>query len=829
MFNESMAKELCFKFILANSESEVKAILHSYDYTKNLKNWVPLGKNQNNAAIVQNTAGNLGSCLTELSTNSIDAVIQREKNTLEKNGIEIPQESLKNPEAFLRFALKEDYLKKSDLEKYAKKHMKLLTTETKDGKRSLTLVDAGCGQQAKNFGDTFCSVGSGHQNKANKSWLHGNYGQGSTSANAISGCLGYKLIVSREEETQKWGFTLVRRSEIDPSMLEYLVVNGGESVLEFEEDYIEFGVRYTGKLAIKEAELNFGSAIKLYSVKVEKGFTGVKRTMSSVLFRPALPLSSTEFSDANENANKRDGSKPNGRDCRWIWGLGKELSDLVEDGKAELATFSINCPIFEGTAYGKVYFIRSQEDVKSILNWMPYSYLEKNKRVFHINNGQVQHTDAYQKLEHLGFVKSAQKIFIEMDLSHFNPAKAKAYLWKADRTSFQTSQEYFQLYDESVNAFLKNFEKLKNWEEIARQDEMEKVKNEKNAQTDNVLSEIIKLFGGRESKKMRSNKVLISSQENKIESYVQGVSSDVSENEIENESKNEVQGEEIPTELYSDHGSKENAKKGNIKNLTTVLKTNAKNGSVGSKDGKNNLTIKSATVMRDGIEINVDVNQINLSISQKTGGTDVQLSITSTDDLKSKVEIGDILSVKLEMNNEQNKSIILESVVYFELIDELKKIESSRVRSNDLANMLAKAYGSKDGRKINDEPTTNLMDDNSDFALDKVGYKVISQNDKLVIVLNLDNLLLKINMDRLTREEDKVNYMNHWEATLFLNVINSYEMHIEQGLDNLHELANELNSVAAASLANRNALQTAMRNVKQEEEVIKKSLTRKVA
>ncbi len=829
MFSEYMAKEMCFKLILANSESEVTAILHSYDYTKDVNNWVPLGKNQNNAAIVQNTAGNLGSCLTELSTNSIDAVIQREKNTLEKNGVKIPQESLKSPEAFLRFVLKDDYFKKSELEKYAKKRMKLLTTETKDGKRSLTIVDAGCGQKAKNFGDTFCSVGSGHQNKANKSWLHGNYGQGSTSANAISGCLGYKLIVSREEEDQKWAFTLIRRSDKDPSMLEYLVVNGGESVLEFDEDSIEFGVRYSGKLATKEAELTFGSAIKLYSVKVEKGFTGVKRTMSSVLFRPALPLSSTEFSEANENANKRDGSKPNGRDCRWIWGLGKELSDLVESGKAEQAEFSIYCPIFEGTAYGKVYFIRSQEDVKSILNWMPYSYLEKNKRVFHINNGQVQHTDAYQKLEHLGFVKSAQKIFIEMDLSHFNPAKAKAYLWKADRTSFQTSQEYFQLYDESVNTFFKNFEKLKSWEEVCRQDEMEKVKNEKNAQNDNVLGEVIKLFGGRESKKMRSNKVLLSTTGNTVESYAQGVSTEVSENEIENESKVELQGQEIATELSSEHSTKDSAKKGNINNLTTRLKTNAKRGSVSSKDGANKLAIKSATVMRDGQEINVDVNQINLSVSETTRGTDIQLSINSTEELKSQIKVGDVLSVKLEMHNEQDKSIILESVVYFELIDELKKVENSRARSNMLANMLTKAYGTKDGRLVNNEATMNLSHIDSDFAFDKVGYYVISQNEKLLIVLNLDNLSLKMNMDRQPREEDKVNYMNHWEATLFLNVINSYEMHVEQDLNNLHELANELNHVTAASLANRNALQTAMRNVKQEEDVIKKSLVRKAA
>lgn len=65
--------------------------------------------------MVQNTAGSLGTCLTELATNAIDAVIQREKNNLEAKGIEIPRTALESPQKFLTFALGEEYTNEKKL------------------------------------------------------------------------------------------------------------------------------------------------------------------------------------------------------------------------------------------------------------------------------------------------------------------------------------------------------------------------------------------------------------------------------------------------------------------------------------------------------------------------------------------------------------------------------------------------------------------------------------------------------------------------------------------------------------------------------------------
>lgn len=814
-----MSKELCFSLIACSAEESVTNILGKNAFTRDESNWIPLGKNKNNAAIVQNTAGNLGSCLTELTTNAIDAVIQREKNNLESLGKEIPSEHLSSPEKFLAFALSDIYTSKDStkLNEYSKDKIKLLTTETPDGKRSLTVVDRGCGQQAKNFGDTFCSVGSGHQNKANKSWLHGNYGQGSTSGNAISGSKGYKLVISRENQDQKWGFTIIRRCPNDPSMLEYLVVDGGESVLEFSAPSIELGIRVNGKIANGDATMTLGSAIKLYSVKFEKGFVGVKRTLGGVFFRPALPINSLEYSESNEK-----GGKKNGRDTRWIFGLGKYLDDLNNTGKAELSEFGLYCPQFKGTAHIRIYFVRSNEEVKQVLDWLPSSYLERNKRFFHINNGQAQHTDPFQKLGRF-YPKSAEHIFIEIDLSDFDANQAKAYLWKADRTSFQTSTDHFQLYDKALENYLSNCEELKSWEKICCEDEMSKVKTAKNAKGDNVLNSVFSQFNRRESKQQKATKKLIQTEINQLGTHAMGVPTIVSEEPKENENKVEIEGKEIPTFISSDHSTRSYAQKGNKKNLSGRLKTDAKKGSVGSKTGNNNLKIKSAFYVRNEKEVSIDIMNLNLTVNQGKNSNDIKFSVNAMEELQEELKIGDFLMVEFEMTNSQNESHVLDSVVYFELIDELKEVAPKKARKNNLSELISKGYATKDGRKWENDETTNLVELNEDININKVGYYIVSSDDELTILMNLDNTELRLNMDRY-KNEDKVSYMQNWEASLILNVINEYEISVERGEASLHDLANKLNNPENADLANRNAIHSAMRVVAQEEMVMKKSL-----
>lgn len=804
-------KEMFNKLSACNTELEVQAVINSYPYLKDSENWLPLGKNKNNASIVQNTAGSLGSCLVELTTNAIDAVIQREKNEHEKDGKVIPEKNLINPDAFLKYVLGETYTDEKKLDVYAHNSLKMLTTEADQGKRSLTVVDWGCGQVAKNFDVTFCSVGSGNINKANKSWLHGNYGQGSTSANAISGRLGYKIIVSRENITQQWGFTIVRRSPQDPSMLEYLITDNGDNVLEFDAKKIEMGYRVTGQIAEGEATLEYGSAIKLFDVKFEKGFTGIKRTMGSVLFRPALPIKSIEFSQANEK-----GGKKNGRDSRWIYGLGKELDKMEKQGKAILQIFAINVPEFGGQAFGRAYFIPKAEHRKEILEWFPTLYIEKAKRIFHINNGQVQHTDQGNKIGQF-FPKAQDAIFVEMDLSNFDTKLAKAYLWKADRTSCQTSNEYFQIYDKLLDSYFSSSEDFKAWALICKNDELEKLKGAKNESNNDNNKSLFSLYSSRKTAQYNATKKLMESENNSLNSFVRGKFSIV-ENDESDESKIIVVGKEIPTVFTSNHNIKVNAKKSTFEKMTIKMNTDALKGAVSSKNGKSKLQIKTATVINGNEEKKLHIENMNMSLTENNGS--IKCEFIPNQEMKTTLKVGDVICIQLELStSKEGQEYIVNDSVFFEIIEELQEVNKvvKKPTANHLASVILQKYGTIGGREYVGSPTADLSIQ-EDFDVN-AGYFTHHDDGKISVFINLDNAEFNLNL-RNYKEEDKKTFMSNWTSGLLMHVIAKYNREVLKEVPDLEAMVKSLNDSENSVLANDIAIKFSAFNLKKVEEVL---------
>lgn len=802
-------KEFFISLASCITEAQVKRILDTNVYTQDKANWIPLGKNQNNAAMVQNTAGSLGSCMTELATNAIDAIIQREKNKFDEKGIIIPEHNLVSPEAFLKFALQDTYTDIKKREKFAEKNVKFLTTESTEGKRMLTVIDHGCGQKAENFGDTFCSVGSGQTNKANKNWLHGNYGQGSTSANAISGKYGYKIVVSRENERDNWGFTVIRRSPTDPSMLEYLIY--GDSVLEFSSNKIELGLRVTGKFAPGEASLAYGSAIKLFDVKFDKGFTGIKRTMGIVLFRPAFPIKSIEFSSANEK-----GKKPNGRDSRWLHGQGYEFDKMHNIKKAEKRDFYIEVPEL-GTARGSMYFIRKNEHVKEILEWFPNNYLEKTKRVFHINNGQVQHTDQSSKIGQF-FPKAQDHVFVELDLSFFDKRLAKAYLWKADRTACQTSNEYFQNYDQIINKFFENNDTLKEWALQCKEDEMANLKSSSSTKIDDSTKTAFALMNTRESQKYKANKQLIQNENTGV--YSSGRFSIVADTPEENLEKTEIVGKEIPTILSSAHNSKTTAKKTSIKKLSTSLKTDILKGSVSSKQSNTNVKVTSASIQSNGIEKQLDASKFSLFVSEGNGS--INFEVSPNNEIKEKLKVGDTLVLKVSLNTEKDgQTYILEENIFFDIIEQLKDVSSPKMRPSTLKDIFTKQYGTRDGRLYNKATTATLIEKENEFSF-HAGYFVYNNDGEIIVTINLDNPEFQLQLSTY-KNEDRVNFMKHWEVSLLLKVITKYNFWHKMGKTNLEELAKSLNNTEEAAWLNEDCIRAADYQIKEADNLITKT------
>jgi hypothetical protein len=761
-------KQLFQNLINCMNEDEVTKVLENNNYANDLKNWIPLGNNRNNAAIVQNTAGNLGACMAELATNAIDAVIQREKNEYEKTHGSIPAEHLTSPQKCLSFILGDNYKSQKELEKYAHEMIKLITTEfeEKNSKRHLTIIDRGCGQKAKNFATTFCSVGSGFQNKAEKSWLHGNYGQGSTSANAISGKMGYKLIVSREDINQPWAFTLIRRSLHDPSVLEYLIVNNGKSVPEFTQDKIELGYRVTRVIQKGDAALLCGSAIKLFNVNFESGFTGIKRTLSSVLVRPALPIKSIEYSFSNERTKATSG-----RDNRWIYGLGNILDEAVKENKAEIHQATIGLPHLKGEAYVKMYFIRDEVAKGKMLDWLPTGYNERIKRVFHINNGQVQHNDTVQRIGKF-FPKAKENVFVEIDLSNIDPILAKAYLWKADRTSCQTSNEYFIEYDEILNDYIKNCEVLRDWAIVCKNDEMASLKINPSGTQNAHTRELLALCEMRQSKNYKANKKLIQSEGNMPSTHAQG-NLYLVKNDVVNEDITEVEGKDIPTIFSNENSSKENMKKSSVNKMSSTFKTNLKKGSIATKDSNSKVSLKKAVVNKGSKEEkNLDLNKVNLVVSQTSDGF-IKCQFNPAKEIKDELKVGDVVTIELELNTKKDGIVTtLQSVVYFEIIEELEEVapKKNKVVSSDMIN---KCYGTRDGKKYNGQPTATLPSEPEKFNFD-AGCYVIADGEKLNIVINLDNPGFVLKIDKM-KDNEKSNFLMHWESQLFMNVVARYK------------------------------------------------------
>lgn len=836
--NNQQAQTLFQNLLDSMNEDKVTAILQSNVYTADADNWIALGNNDNNAAIVQNTAGNLSSCMAELTTNAIDAVIQREKNIFETVGHPIPEEHLTSPQKCLSYMLGDTYTNDNNLKNYASEKIKVITTESKEGKRNLTIVDQGCGQKAENFANTFCSVGAGNLNKAGKNWLHGNYGQGSTSANAISGKMGYKLIVSRENETQCWGFTLIRRRPSDLSTLEYLIVrqeDGTMTVPSFEADSLEFGYRITGDMAKGDCKLVYGSAIRLYDINFSSGFTGIKRTIGPGLFRPALPLKSLEYTQTNEN-----GKKTNGRDSRWIFGLGYELDKAVAEGKAQMIESEINMAHLEGYSIIRLYFVLNQdpnavesnEEVdsesrdgkkknkkkpkspkESILDWLPSGYKAQNQRVFHIKNGQVQHVDDIHKVGAF-FPKARENVFIEIDSSNINPILAKAYLWKADRTTCQTSNEYFIEYDKIIDSYLCDHEKLKEWALICKNEEMARLKlGGKNNEAHQKM--LMSLFNTKISGKYKANKKLIQSEGNAPSTHAQGMLTLIKDDtsEMDMSTMEEVQGKEVPTVFSSSHSTKDTARKATRKMMSTIMKTDAKKGQIGTKNATGKISIKDAQIThKDGVNEELDGQKMNLFVTQNDDGT-LKCDINPSDEIKDKLQTGDIVTIKLAMTTMKDNEVhILEKPVYFEIIEELEKVKSGSNKKSkmNIADLVQWQYATRDGRSFNGQETAMLPEESEIFNLNS-GYYLVNNEGVINILLNLDNSDFVLKLDSYKTTEDKDQFLNHWESMLYINVRMAYQtwlntMEMNEGNNDPEHFVDEMNVIAKSQVANQTAI-----------------------
>lgn len=778
-----------------SNENDVKKILDNHPFTSNKKNWNPLGDNPDNAAMTQNTGGSLGSCMAELITNAIDALITRKKKEFEENGVIFPEDALKSPEKILKFMNPDIFENKKELHDFARDLMGVVTTEynvdtqLKIRTRNITVFDKGCGQNAQNFKKTFCSIGAGKSNKANLPWLHGSYGQGSTAANGFSGEEGYKLIASRQRKEHKWAWTIIRRSPLDPSMLEYLIINDEHSVLEFDTECIKLGYYCHGnKIADNVATIEFGSMIKIYSVDIKKGFTEMKKTVGTAMLRPVLPIRSFEFSYSREDEGSKDLY-----DARWIDGLGNYIDTLVEEGKAQTRQFEITVPKFKNKVYGVAYFIESPEVLDKFKDWLSYSH--KNTRIFHSNNGQVQHIDNISVIgKHYPPLK--EHVIIELDLSYIDQVEAKARLFKSDRLSFQVEKPLYKQYAVAIDEMIESSEFLKDWNIILGEN---KVKHAYSGHTDDKVKSSLNFIQKAllsKDKEKAYDMIFLQESQKSLSDKVTGKVVEYGKKLKNNSEIVEVKGKVQATVFKKIEGDLVINKKSQKNNVSVKFKTDAATGSVVGKDATNRIKVKKINLhKKDGDVKFCDEDKVLLSVTEGKNNL-VICDIGFNSELQKSFEDGDKVFVELEMETiDKNtgfstfiKEEVSIKVVYKEIEITGKGKKNKQMTSSD--DLFDIAFATLDRKVINGKSTGELP-----FNFDKrLGWNVFYNKDKFTIQVNLDNPELQHYLSNKKYVDDVQLVIESLYDLIGINVVSLYKLWLKDHLnDKIEAFCDEAN------------------------------------
>jgi len=211
-----------------HTEQEVAELAHK-EFSENPEvNWVPLGQQTNNYSIVENQQEEAMAALTELITNSVDAVIL--KNYFERYG-----------DSYTGDEFDDMYEAADALVDQERCEISLRAQGEQNGPFSLTVVDNGTGQPRERFEHTFLNVLTPGEIKQEYNFLQGKYGMGSTGSLPFCGDRGFKLVVSASHENPgEWSWSLIRKNR-EKTRYEYLIVDDSVPTFDGEINGREYG------------------------------------------------------------------------------------------------------------------------------------------------------------------------------------------------------------------------------------------------------------------------------------------------------------------------------------------------------------------------------------------------------------------------------------------------------------------------------------------------------------------------------------------------------------------------------------------------------------
>ena len=241
-----------------------------------LFDWFPVGMRRNNSGTIEVSA-NRGRALVERVTNGIDAVLEAENCA--RGGIPVCCSPREAGHAWL--GVPDDGL--SAMTPRQRQHLANRVTVTMNSgegpaHRCVEVADTGIGLTADEMPRTILSLNE--ENKTEKDYLAGRYGQGGSATLAAS---EYSLIYSRKAGASSVGFTLIRYQEPPHDRVKgghYVYLRLDERVLEAPVEGDTPSVGTTCKHFAYDLSA-FGSPI---------GPNSVYGLLQQVLFDPIIPI-----------------------------------------------------------------------------------------------------------------------------------------------------------------------------------------------------------------------------------------------------------------------------------------------------------------------------------------------------------------------------------------------------------------------------------------------------------------------------------------------------------------------------------------------------------
>lgn len=286
-------RELCLNLLTCETEDEVVAVLQRTGLWDDRDAWRPYGDISNNRGVVGNQQSSPVAALVEKLVNSIDALLVGEclAAGVDPTGPEAPHTmQAATEELFEVPGGRVERLTASERTRLAER-IQLIACGTKEQPAYL-IVDDGEGQTPEAFPTTFLSLLA--DNKTKIPFVQGKYNMGGTGVLQFAGTHSFQLIISRrrpdiagptgETESNRWGFTLVRRLDPGPNQPQstYVYLAPGGEVLAFPG--APLNVLPGSYPELYAVPMESGAAIKIWNYK----FPGRLKTIATLDLRYAL-------------------------------------------------------------------------------------------------------------------------------------------------------------------------------------------------------------------------------------------------------------------------------------------------------------------------------------------------------------------------------------------------------------------------------------------------------------------------------------------------------------------------------------------------------------